>query len=191
MPAQPTNVTRLEIVLLLGRLVLGFVVLAVVVSFVSSHYRVPLMAMGHHVVEHFGLGGMAMGTLIAEAFQFPVPPQFYMLVSIAAGAPPGPVLFAITCGSLAGGHLGMLLARRAAAWKLVKRVTERGMLPRLFRRHQWVALSLGSVLPFPFSILCYTCGVLRTPYRAFLLVCALRIPKLVVYYAVIRAGWVG
>jgi membrane protein YqaA with SNARE-associated domain len=188
-PAPEPVMTRLELVLLIARLVVGLVVLGALVSFAGTHFRAPLMSLGAHVVERFGLVGMAGGTMVADGFQFPIPPQFYMLASIAAGAAPGPVLAAIVTGSLVGGHLGMLVTRRLAELAFVRRLTQRGPLPGMFRRHQLLAVTLGSVLPLPYSFVCYTCGVLKTPYRLFLIVVALRVPKLVLFYAVIRAGW--
>lgn len=188
-PVSEPMMTRLELVAMIARLVLGLAILAGVVSFLASHFRAQIMALGNHVVETFGLFGMAAGTVLADGFQFPVSPQFYMLASIAAGAPPTPVIAAISAGSIVGGHLGMLGARRLAEVTIVRRLTSRGPLPGMFRRHQVLAVTLGSVLPLPYSLLCYTCGVLKTPYRLFLIVIALRVPKLVLFYAIIRAGW--
>lgn len=188
-PVTEPLMTRLELLALIGRLVLGLVILASAVSFVAHHFRAEIMALGHYVVGTFGLLGMAGGTIMADGFQFPVSPQFYMLASIAAGAPPGPVIAAISAGSIVGGHLGMLGARRLAEVAIVRRLTSRGPLPGMFRRHQILAVTLGGVLPLPYSLLCYTCGVLKTPYRLFLIVIALRVPKLVLFYAIIRAGW--
>lgn len=190
-PGDAPKMSNLEVILLVGRLLLGLALLGLGVGFVASHFRSELLTLGASVQHHFGLFGMAAGTVLAEAFQFPVPPQFYMLSSIAAGARPLPAVAAIAVGSLTGGHLGMFLARRAATWPLVRRLTERGPLPGMFRRHETLAVTLASLLPVPFSLLCYTCGVLKTPYRRFVLVCALRIPKLVVFYLVIRAGFLA
>ena len=188
---EETRLTRGELVLLVGRLVLGFVVLGLVVSFLATHYRPNLMALGERIVGSFGLPGMSAGTFIAEAFQFPIPPQFYMLTSIAAEQPPGPVLLAICIGSIFGGHTGMFLAGHAAKLAIVRRALERGPLGKLFRRHGPLAVTIASLLPVPYSLLCYSCGLFRFRYRVFALACALRIPKLVLYYAIIRAGWMA
>ena len=40
--------------------------------------RDPLDALGRGFVQRFGLAGMFVGTYLADAFSFPIPPQFYM-----------------------------------------------------------------------------------------------------------------
>jgi membrane protein YqaA with SNARE-associated domain len=186
---EPPALGRTEVALLLLRLIGGLVLLGGVVTFLASHFREQLTALGHKVIQGFGLPGMAVGTVFADGFQFPIPPQFYMLASIAAGSPPVPVLVALAIGSITGGHLGMLAARRARNIPFVRRTVESGSVAALFRRHGPLAVVIGSIAPFPFSIVCYSCGLFRFRYRLFALVCALRIPKLVVFYAIIRSGW--
>lgn len=188
---EPPPMSRADLVLLFVRLLVGLAALALAVSLVAHHFRADFRALGERIVSSFGLVGMGAGTFIADSMQFPIPPQFYMFASIAAGAPPGPVLVAISMGSIAGGHFGMFLARRLAHLRFVRRVTNRGAVAQLFRRHGLAAILLASLFPFPFSIVCYACGLFRFPYRLFALLCALRVPKLLVFYAIIRAGWMS
>lgn len=182
---------RIELVMLVVRPLLGLLALGLVVGFLGRHFRAELTSMSRYVVETFGYAGIAFGTIIADGLQFPIGPQAYMLASIAAGWAAPLVLLVISVSSIVGGHLGMFIARAASQTRFVRRIIERGPLPALVDKHGPWAFTLGSILPVPFSILCYTCGVFRCSYRTFVVVCAIRIPKLVLYYAIIRAGWGG
>jgi hypothetical protein len=67
------------------KFVLGLVGLVAVVALLGHHYRGELETLGRALLDQFGYIGIALGTFIADGFHFPIPPQFYMLASIAAG----------------------------------------------------------------------------------------------------------
>ena len=48
---------------------------------------------------------------------------------------------------------------------------------------------MGSISPVPFSLLCNLSGLYRVPFRIFLVLSLFRIPRLLVFYALIRLGW--
>jgi len=62
-------------------------------------------------------------------------------------------------------------------------------LRKLIERYGAWALVIGSLTPVPYSFLCYLSGLNHVRYRLFAVVCLLRIPKIVVYYYLIVAGW--
>src|SRR4051812_25614231 len=71
-------------VLLLLRFVATLVILLVAAG-VLGHFAQPWAeGAARAFVERFGVLGMAFGTLLADGLQFPVPPQFYMLLAIAS-----------------------------------------------------------------------------------------------------------
>jgi len=107
------------------RLLLGLLVLLALVGTLSHYYREPLQGLGRGFVEHLGYWGMALGTLLADGFHFPVPPQFYMLITISSGASAPRALAAISLASVCGGYLG---------YRLAGRLSHVGWLARRMRR---------------------------------------------------------
>lgn len=169
----------------------GAVVFFGVVVALARWLRPELKATGQYFVETFGLFGMAIGTFIADGFHFPVPPQFYMLMAIAAETSPVSTLAAVTIGSLAGGTVGFFLARRLGRWRFFSRWLERSSkaVQRFGKRHGYRLVIAVSLTPIAFSVLCYLAGAYGLPKRFYIAIAVLRIPKLVLYYYLVRAGW--
>jgi membrane protein YqaA with SNARE-associated domain len=176
------------------RFVLGLVAFLVVVLLIVRALRPELESIGRAFVARFGLTGVLLGTFVADGFHCPIPPQFYMLLAIAAGRSPLSILAASVPGSLLGGTCGFLLARRLASiprfasW--LTRVS--GKWGRqLGHDYAYRSVVLASFTPIAFSMLCYLAGMYRVRRSAFVLMLALRVPKLVLYYYLVSAGWNG
>lgn len=174
----------LQLALALGAL-LGAVALA------SWLAREELEALGRGFVARFGIGGMFVGTFLADAFSFPVPPQFYMLTAITGGGSQPAALGAISAASLLAGQTGYQLAGRLSRVRLFARRIEasRPRIDRLFARYGYWAIAVASVTPIPFSVLCYISGLYRIPPRYFAALLLFRVPRLIAYYGLIRLGW--
>lgn len=174
------------------RVLLGVVGLVGAVALLVRGMRPELEALGRDFFAHFGLWGMAFGTFIADGFHFPLPPQFYMLLGLAAGSSRLSFMGAITAGSLLGGLSGYFVARRLARFPRLARWLARGgrkLHEQLEGRRVYRNVLIASVTPVAFSVLCYLAGLYRLPLRAFGLVLLLRIPKLVIFYYLVRIGW--
>lgn len=186
--AEENRSFRLERVL---RWALGVIALLGVVVALARWLRPELESVGRGFVDRFGLLGMTLGTFLADGFHFPVPPQFYMLMAIAAESPPFWTLVAITLGSMLGGTAGFFLARRLSRFQLVARKLARSarLVERFRSRHGYRMVIAVSMTPIAYSVLCYLAGVYRLPKRLYVLLAALRVPKLVLYYYLVRFGW--
>ncbi len=177
----------------LARLCAGLVALLLVVAGLASFVRPELTALGETFVARFGYAGMALGTLIADGFHFPIPPQFYMLMAITGGVPQLAALAAICAGSLFGGYLGYELSKRLGRVGFVARRLEgpRKSAERAFQRWGYRAALIASLLPIAYSVLCYLAGLNRLPIRFFAILAALRVPRLIIFYYLVRLGWAG
>jgi membrane protein YqaA with SNARE-associated domain len=177
---------------LLFRFVLGLGVLLGIVVLLVRTFRPQLESVGAWFVSHFGLAGVAAGTFIADGFHFPVPPQFYMLLATAAHADPVAVLAATSVGSLGGGAAGYLVARRLGHIQRVARWLERatGNTKQLIgERYPYRSAVAASMSPVAFSVLCYLAGLLRVRSGPLIVLLVLRVPKIVLYYYLVRVGW--
>lgn len=154
-------------------------------------FREPLRALGETFVHRFGLPGIFLGTFVADAFTFPIPPQFYLLTVITSGRAPAAPVLAVLLASVLAGLTGYLLAGRLAGVGAFRRLLERTRerVEGIFRRWGPWAILIAGLSPLPFSGLCYAAGFYRMSPRLFALFLALRVPRLLVYYAALRAGW--
>lgn len=167
---------------------LGLLAALALVVFLARTLRPEVEHLGRALAQHGGYAGMALGALLADGFHFPIPPQFYMLLAIASATPMGWTLLSISLGSVGGGILGYFVARRLGRirWleeRFQKRLEARGIRPG---PRGLVVLALS---PIAFSWIMYFCGVSGYPWRHVALVCALRVPKLLLYFWLMHVGW--
>jgi membrane protein YqaA with SNARE-associated domain len=169
--------------------VAGFLALVVILV---RQFRPQLEGLGHSFVDHFGLAGMALGTFLADGFHCPVPPQFYMLLAVGSGTPDLTAFSVIALGSLLGGLSGYTVARRLSRfprlWSWLMRVGGK-FQKQLEGRNAYRSAVIASFTPVAFSVQCHVSGLYRLPLRAFAVILALRIPKLVLFYYLVKLGW--
>lgn len=172
---------------LLGMILLFF---AAVLA-LARLYREPLQRLGASFVERFGLGGLFAGTFVADAFSCPIPPQFYLLTAITSGRDQALPVAVILLASVLAGLTAYTLAGRLVHVAFFRRLLERTQagVERVFRRWGPWAIVIAGFSPLPYSGLCYTAGLYRMPRRLFGLFLLLRVPRLLLYYAALRAGW--
>jgi membrane protein YqaA with SNARE-associated domain len=194
--AEPDSETsaaavRGELIALIMRFLGGLVIVSVLMATLGYLAREPAQALARAFVAKLGLAGLALGSLLADGLMFPVPPQFYMLLSVASGMPSLPTFAAICGGSVVAGCLGYALAQLASRLTWVARATERhrDVLSRVFSLYGYKAALVASLLPIPYSVLCQAAGVNRLPRRFLALLSLCRIPKLLGFYWLVRAGW--
>lgn len=180
-----------HVTLLALRWLAGVLGLLVVMIGLASFFRAPLEHVGRVFVERFGYVGMGLGTFIADGFHFPIPPQFYMLLSVTSGGSELAAFGAITLGSLAGGLAGYKFSAHLAhvEWLAKRLEPSRAQAQHLFDRYGYVAAVMSTFLPIPYSVLCYLSGLNGLPHRVFLVLSLCRIPRLVFFFLVIRLGW--
>ncbi|HEX6276941.1 MAG TPA: VTT domain-containing protein [Polyangiaceae bacterium] len=189
--ALPKAIGRRELVGLGVRWTLGVVAFMALMLGVAEWLRTPLESLGRTFVARFGYAGMTFGTFLADGFHFPIPPQFYMLLAVSSGAPELATLGAIACGSLPGGLVGYVVGRRLAAVPSISRKLARStaFVERFFRRFGYGAALLASLSPIPYSVLCAISGAHRLEWRFFALLSLCRLPRLVMFYWIVRASW--
>lgn len=182
---------RAELVKLGLRWLAGIAAVLVGMIALASLFRGPLVHLGTTFVERFGYPGMALGTLIADGFHFPIPPQFYMLMAVTSGVSRSTALFWITMGSLAGGFIGYRLAGRLARFGPLARRLEHSqrVTAGAFSRFGYRAAILVSLLPVAYSVLCYLAGIHRLPVRVFAVLSLCRIPRLLLFFYLVELGW--
>lgn len=146
---------------------------------------------GKTFVETFGYAGMALGTILADAFSLPPPPLFYIVI-VATGAKSHVVgMTVISVASMVAGVIGYHLARVLSARPFFRKRIDatRARMDGLFARYGVWAFVIASFTPLPFSFMCYTAGVYRLGPRMLALLCLFRVPRLLAMYWLVVAGW--
>jgi membrane protein YqaA with SNARE-associated domain len=191
--ASPTDATavRREVIALIMRFLAGLVIVSVLAAGLGYAARAPAEALARAFVTKLGLSGFAVGTLLADGLQFPVPPQFYMLLGVASGVPALHTFATIATASIVAGCLGFYLAQLASHISVIARATARyrQMLGQLSVVYGYRAPLIASLLPIPFSVLCAAAGLNRMPRSFIALVCLCRVPKLLVFFWLVQGGW--
>jgi membrane protein YqaA with SNARE-associated domain len=182
---------RRELVTLGVRWTIGIAIFIALMMVVAEWLREPLEALGKTFVARFGYAGMTFGTFLADGFHFPIPPQFYMLVGVSSGQPDLATLGAVACGSLPGGLVGFVVARRLAHVEVISKKLARStaLVERAFERFGYGAALLASLSPIPYSVLCAISGAHRLKWRFFALLSLCRLPRLCFFYWIVRASW--
>lgn len=191
MPDIDASAVRREVIALIMRFLGGLVIVSVVIAGLGYLARGPAEALARGFVAQLGLGGLALGTLLADGFQFPVPPQFYMLLGVASGIPGLHTFATVATASVVAGCLGYSLANLASHISFIARATARyrDVLARMFAIYGYRAPLVASLLPIPYSVLCAAAGVNRMPRLFIGLVSLCRVPKLLAFFWLIQQGW--
>lgn len=165
--------------------------LLLVVSSLSFVAREQCERLARTFWQSFGYAGLGLGTFLADAFQFPVPPQFYMLLGEMSGASRVSAFAAIAPASVVAGAVGYELSQRLGELRWVARRTQRWRAPlhAAFERYGYRTAFVASLLPIPYSLLCYLAGLNRMPRRFLALLAVCRVPKLVLFFVLVALGW--
>ncbi|HVH44913.1 MAG TPA: VTT domain-containing protein [Labilithrix sp.] len=190
-PSGVDRETKYETAIAVLRVVVSFAVLVVAVSFLGWAFRDELSGFGAWFVDRFGVAGMVGGAFLADSLHFPIPPQFYLLTGIAGGYRVAIVVLAVLVGSELGGFTAFVLARGVGRSPMVARrlETARELLTKLIARRGYLGLAAATLLPVSFSILCMASGAMRLPYRAYGVLAVMRVPRILLSYAVIMLAW--
>ncbi len=173
------------------RTLIGFAIAFAAAATAGRVFRPEIESMGRAFVANLGYGGMFLGTFLADAFTLPLPSWFYFVLTVASHASPPLAIIAVTLGSLTGGLLAYRMSAQIAELSLFKAriASAREKLGPLLEKHGAWAMVLVSLPPLPFSITCYVAGSYRIGPRLFGIHLALRIPRLIIFYLIVKAGW--
>src|SRR5262249_20810824 len=131
------------------------------------------------------------GTIAADAFSLPPPPLFYIVI-VATGTASHVVGMTVICAAsmlsgVIGYHLAGLLAARPFFRKRID--ATRARMDPLFAKYGVWAFAIASATPIPYSWMIYVAGAYRVRWRLLALICVFRIPRLLVMYWLVIAGW--
>lgn len=172
--------TALSLLVLFGLMVLG-----------GMTIKDSLENVGDWIWDHFGFGGVFLGTMLSDTFGVPIPVDAYLVAAVTANAPSLPVIITACVASLCGGSmawwLGTRLERMPRLNAMLSPYRLRG--EKLFKRWGVAAVAVAAWTPLPFSIACWCAGTFKMSFRTFFLTTLHRVPRIIIYYYAIALGW--
>ena len=175
--------------------VILFLGLIAAVGISGLFLRDEMTTLANAVNNRLGFTGLATVLLVSETVVSPLPPDLVLsVVATSDLSDDWPVLVGILATlSTLGGHLGWFLGMRVggsrAARLVLGRYRRRSIA--IMRRFGLWAIVLAALTPVPWSVTSWTAGILRMPWRLFLLGSLIRFPRIMVYYIVIHATFHG
>lgn len=169
--------------------VVMLVVLVAGMALLGRYFAAELLFATSWVNEKVGFVGLAVILLATDAVITPIPPDLLLVVIANTDLAHRWWLYVPALGVISSGA-GIL------AWHLSARVGNTRLARLIFgrfreqnaavvARYGAVAVALGALTPIPYSVTCWTAGVLHVPFRRVAWVTLLRIPRFVGYYLLI------
>lgn len=144
------------------------------------------------MVESFGIWGMAAFLFVSDTFVSPFPPDLFLLIVAKSEMREHWLLYVSFLGiiSTLAGHTGWLCGRILVESRWFPpsvRAFFDTKKSEVQRFGTW-AVALGATTPLPFSVTCWTAGILKMPYKRFALAASTRFFRILIYYYAIHSS---
>ncbi len=173
---------------LVPRLLAGLALLLAVVVGLATLLRVPITTFSTWLIGAAGWPGLTLSFAMTDLV--PVLTHSAVLLVGHAG---GLGLWTAFLAACVGAFLGVLLAwsvgRLFGQSSWIQRLLERYWIGPFLRRYGILAVAIASLTPIPDSLCVIGTGAARLPLWHPMVGALVRVPKILVYLVVIRAGW--
>ncbi len=169
---------------------LAFVLILVVgMGLLGVFYEAQLLAVTTWVFDHVGLTGLLAILFLSDSVITPVPPDLVLVVLSKSWVHAHWWIAIPLIGVLStvAGNIAWLLSTKVGQGRLPTLLFGRfrRLNEALVRRYGPWAVAMAALTPIPFSVTCWTVGILHMPWKHFGWVTLLRIPRFIGYYVAI------
>lgn len=188
-PAAPT--ADLGVRKLIVQTVVGLVALLAIFLVVGAIFYKPLVAAGTWTVETLGGPGLVAAFFVLDAVWLPIPHETFSGLALVGGMGFWEITAWATLGSWLGGAAGFGAAKRInhMAWfQRFMRGRARQALDIVERYGGW-GLAIGAITPLPYVWTTWAAGALDMPWRQFLPISLLRVPRIAFYLWLMELGF--
>lgn len=148
----------------------------------------PLEEVADRAVRRGGLPGIFLFVWVVDTFT--VPASLDVVFPLTVRWAPVPLLSVMSIASVLGGICGYWIGRALGRLTFVRRTVAgyyaRGL--RIVTHYGVWSVVLAAVTPLPFSTVSWIAGMVKLPFRSYVLAALLRVPRIVVYWALLRLG---
>ena len=184
------NEAKLDLRYLIVRTIIFTIVIVAAVVLLGAFFREPVTLFANWLIDELGLFGLLFGIVISDAFTFPVPPDTYLLITVASGGDVQKMLTICCLGSISAGTIAYFFGPHVAKFpyfsKRIEKYRSRG--EKLFEMYGVWTVAIAALTPIPFSIVCWFAGIYKMAYPRFFVATLARIPRLVGYYWLFELG---
>ncbi len=171
----------------------GIVVFVVAMMVLGLLYEEELIVATNWVVDRIGFAGLCLILLVTDTLVTPFPPEILLLVIAKSELAEHWLRYVsiLRLVSVCAGMLGWGIGRWLGHVRWVQRLFGRCREEHrdFIRKYGFWAVVIGSVTPLPFSVTCWTAGVMGLRWTTVLAAAVLfRIPRVVVYYLLIASA---
>lgn len=178
---------------LLLQTILSLVLVVGGVIALAFFFRQELVELSRLVLEKTGILGLFLGMVLSDSLPAFLPPDAFLVMSLAFGFGPWETIFSTTLGSLLGGSIaygiGRFLVPKISLGRQIVLRYEDKLLP-LLRRYGFWAVVIAAITPIPYSWMAYTVGSFKMEFSRFFLASTFRLLRMGIYYFAIAWGWV-
>lgn len=176
----------------LKRTLLSLSFLVTLVAVLIFFYGDEFNLLTHWVLNKIGLPGIVLLIFVTDFIVSPFPPDSVLLLLSQSELRQDwywivPMIGAVsTLAGITGYAGGRILGN--GAWGVTLFGKLRQTRGPLIQRYGFWAVTLGALTPLPFSITCWSAGLLKVPFKKVWPATVLRIPRYVGYYLIISAA---
>ncbi|MCG9874509.1 MAG: VTT domain-containing protein [Leptospiraceae bacterium] len=172
--------------------ILTIVILVLIVIGLSLTIREELIFYSEKVVHQIGFWGLLFGMLLSDSLPIFIPPDAFLVFSIAADLEPFWVIVSCSIGSIMGGCISyaigrFIIPRFSLGRRLILQYEDK-LVPYI-RKYGFWAVVLSALTPIPYSWMAYTTGSFKMSFLQFFLGSQFRIARMLIYYYAMRLGW--
>lgn len=187
---EPDRVVRK----LFRQTLVGIAILVLGVVFLARVFPEPVLAISQKFIEITGVFGVGIGIMFADSLHVFIPPDVFLMIAVAGKLDSILVIASASIGSLIGGTISyltgrILLPKIQGVASFVKKHEQK--LEHYLHRYGFWAVVLAALTPLPYSWVSLAAGTMKMRYALFFQGCLFRIPRFIVFYYLIRLGWVG
>jgi len=168
----------------------GILIIAITMGALGFWFEEELTIGTNWVVERIGFAGLCLIMLVTDTLVTPFPPDILLLVIAKSDLAERWLLYVVILGtvSVCAGMLGWGIGRWLSHLSFVQyRFGQfEGGQRDLIRRYGFWGIVLGATTPLPYSVTCWTAGIIGLQWTTVLAASVLfRIPRIILYYLLI------
>jgi membrane protein YqaA with SNARE-associated domain len=190
---SPGSAQEESLVRIFAQTIFTLFILVGIVVFLGIYAREELIEYSEKIVQYVGYPGLFFGMLLSDSLPAFIPPDAFLMFSIAASMNAVWVIISCSLGSILGGTISFWIGRYVIPrFSLGRRIIlryEAKLIPYIRRFGFW-AVVLAAMTPIPYSWMAYSAGSFKMEYRFFLLGSLFRILRMGIYYYAMLWGWV-
>jgi membrane protein YqaA with SNARE-associated domain len=136
----------------------------------------------HHFTETFSRLTIFIAFFVSETLLGLIPPEIFIAWSKKTSEPILTLTILATL-SYGGGLISYFLGKAALKIKVIKKYLEVKMAENLRNTRKWggILVLVGAILPLPFSIACFTAGMIKYPFKNVILFGLFRFARFAIY----------